>query len=249
MSNHVKEFWEHQAEGYVGNYKDLRRGTNFNFRKRLEEVCTMTAGLRGSLLDCAIGTGEVTFSVLSDGRFSRALLVDVSEPMLETARRAAAGSPPLARAEFVCADAFEQLATLRGAGFDLILCLGLIAHTGRLEELLSLAAACLAPGGSVILQTSLLDHPGFHLLKILSAQRHLEKKGYAMHYYHERDVLRAADLAGLKMVQRVRFGLGIPYGDRICAPVNYWLERAFAGPMSRHGCDAIYRLRKPDSAG
>lgn len=246
MNHQVKEFWETQADGYVGNYKPAWRGTNFNFRKRLEVVCQITRERGGTLLDCAAGTGEVTGAVLANGRFCEAVIADVSQPMLDVARRVIRAEDFLFAPDFVCADIFEFLARQpRVPRFDVVLCLGLIAHTGRLAEILRLCHPILKPGGIVVLQSSLLDHVGTRILRALSARRYRKKKNYAIQYFWEKDVRDAASDAGLAIISSTRFGVGIPYGDRICAPMNYWIERLFSGWAEKHGSDAIFVIGSP----
>jgi len=246
MSGEVQKFWEEQAHCYTGNYADKRCGTNHNFRTRLALATRMTSGYRGTLLDCATGSGEITESVLASGNFTEADVVDISQPMLELSQARMSGKASGVRTQWFCSDVFAFLASQPAEPrYDLVLCLGLIAHTGRLEQLLRLCGERLAPRGAVLLQTSLLDHAGTRFLRWFSAGRHRRKKGYLIHYYSKADIERATSGAGLRILEMRRFAVGIPYGDRLCAALNYRLEKSGESWASRHGMDALYLIGRP----
>jgi 2-polyprenyl-3-methyl-5-hydroxy-6-metoxy-1,4-benzoquinol methylase len=126
--------------------------------------------------------------------------------------------------------------------YDLILCLGLIAHIGRLDELFALWKPRLRPGGRVLLQSTLLDHPGTRFLRAVSARRHLQRKGYSIQYFRDHDITEAAAGQGLRIIQRQRYTLGVPYGDRIAPHLNFLLEKRLERWASRHGADALYLI-------
>src|SRR5207244_6274980 len=107
---------------------------SFNFRKRLTLTCELAGASAGRLLDCGAGTGEITCALLKSGRFSHATIVDISSAMLQSAKELLSSQITNTELEFVHSDVFNFKPS---GGFDLILCLGLIAHVGRLETLLS----------------------------------------------------------------------------------------------------------------
>ena len=243
MSEEVKQFWEQQAESYTGNYADVRRGTNHNFRTRLALVCRLARGCHGRLLDCATGSGEITEAVLCSGGFEEADLVDISEPMLQLSRARLDVPGGSVRLKWIHSSIFDFLVSSDPQPrYGLVLCLGLVAHTGRLDELLRLCGERLVPGGRILLQTSLLDHPGTRFLRWFSAERHRRSKGYAISYYSDEEITNAVDRSGLTLIEKRRFAVGVPYGDRLCAPLNYLLEKHGESWAARHGMDAIYSI-------
>lgn len=243
MSGEVRKFWEKTAVSYTGNYADKRCGTNHNFRTRLALASVMARGCGGRLLDCATGSGEITQAILEGGNFSGADVVDISQPMLDMSRERLRPLEPKAQMRWVCADVFRFLESQPvEPRYGLVLCLGLIAHTGRLEGLLSLCGERLTDDGAILLQTSLLDHAGTRFLRWFSARRHERKKGYGIHYFADADVERSVQRAGLRIRAKRRFVVGMPYGDRICAPLNYLLEKRGERWATRHGMDALYLI-------
>lgn len=245
MSKEVRKFWEKTAVAYTGNYSEKMCGTNHNFRTRLALSSVMVRGCGGRLLDCATGSGEITQAILQGGSFTDADVVDISQPMLDLSRERLRSLEARVQMRWVCADVFDFLESQPiEPRYGLVLCLGLIAHTGRLERLLGLCGERLAHGGAILLQTSLLDHAGTRFLRWFSARRHERKKGYGIHYYADADVERIVQGAGLRILGKRRFVVGIPYGDRICARLNYHIEKMGEGWSSRHGMDGLYLIGK-----
>jgi len=194
----------------------------------------------GRLLDCAAGTGEITCGLLKSGRFNHATVVDVSPAMLQTAKDLLTSQIKNAELEFVQSDVFNFKPC--DSRFDLLLCLGLIAHTGRLDILLPRLKSMLPPGGRIILQTTLTDHLGTRMLRALTSRRELSKRGYRISWFSERDITVACHNAGLQILETRRHSLGIPFGDRLWPWANFQLERRLQKSASRHGADAIYLL-------
>jgi cyclopropane fatty-acyl-phospholipid synthase-like methyltransferase len=128
------------------------------------------------------------------------------------------------------------------SSFDLVLCLGLIAHVGRLDILLPHLKSMLVPAGRIILQTTLIDHVGTRIVRALTAQRELARRGYRISWFSQRDIVNACESAGLRIVEIRRHGLGVPFGDRLWARANFQMERRLQKWASRHGADAIYLL-------
>ena len=246
----VEKFFTNTSENYADLFVARRTGRNFEFRQRLEVANEMTSAIRGSLLDCAAGSGEITASILGTGRFSQATAVDLTPRMLELAKRqietSVRGKPPV-ELELVNLDIFRFAAENANRRFNLILCLGLIAHTGRLPELLAGLTRMLHPDGAILLQATLSDHLGVRILRALTEKRHIRRQGYRISNFWQRDILQAAQNAGLKVVAQRRYALGIPFGDRIWARGNYFMEKAFQGWARSHGAEEIYLLKLGDA--
>lgn len=236
----VAAYFDKLPETHKRQFEESASGANFNFQQRLNLACELAGGLSGRLLDCAAGTGEITCALLNSGRFNRATIIDISPAMLQSARQLLTSKVRDADLEFVQSDVFTFKRS--DSGLDLVLCLGLIAHTGRLEMLLPHLKSMLAPGGRIILQTTLTDHLGTRIVRALTSRRELARRGYRISWFSERDVMDACRNAGLQIIQTRRHSLGIPFGDRIWPRANFQLERCLQKWASRHGADAIYLL-------
>lgn len=240
MSDPVATYFDKLPQTHKRQFLRSDSGASFNFQMRLTLACELAGGSAGRLLDCAAGTGEITCALLKSGRFSHATLVDISPAMLQSAKELLSAQITNTALDFVQSDVFDFKPS--GSGFDLILCLGLIAHIGRLEILLRHLKSMLTPGGRIILQTTLTDHVGMRVVRAVTERRELAQRGYRISWFSQRDIANACDVAGLRVLEIRRHGLGIPFGDRLWPWANFQLEKRLQRWASRLGADAIYLL-------
>jgi 2-polyprenyl-3-methyl-5-hydroxy-6-metoxy-1,4-benzoquinol methylase len=240
MNDPVAAYFDKHAETHKRQFVGNGSGASFYFQTRLKLACELAGASAGRLLDCAAGTGEITSALLTSGRFSHATLVDISPAMLQSAKELLSSQLNNTEIEFVHSDVFNFKPS--HFGFDLILCLGLIAHVGRLDILLPRLKSMLAPGGHIILQTTLTDHVGARIVRELTTRRELAQRGYRVSWFSKRDIANACHAAGLRIVDARRHSLGIPFGDRVWPWANFQLETLLQRWSSRHGADAIYLL-------
>ena len=236
----VAAYFDKLPETHKRQFEERASGANFNFQQRLALACELGGASSGRLLDCAAGTGEITCALLKSGRFNHATVVDVSPAMLQSAEDLLISQIKNAELEFVQSDVFNFNPS--DSRFDLILCVGLIAHTGRLEILLPHLKSILAPGGRIILQTTLTDHLGTRIVRALTARTELARRGYRISWFSQRNISDACDRAGLRILETRRHTLGVPFGDRLWPRANFHLETRLETWASRNGADAIYLL-------
>jgi ubiquinone/menaquinone biosynthesis C-methylase UbiE len=236
----VAAYFDKLPETHKRQFEERASGANFNFQQRLKLACELGGASSGRLLDCAAGTGEITCALLRSGRFNHATVIDVSATMLQSAKELLASQIKNAEIELVQSDVFNFKPS--DSRFDLILCLGLIAHTGRLDILLSHLKSMLRPDGRIILQTTLTDHLGTRIVRALTSQSELARRGYRLSWFSQGNISDACDRAGLRILATRRHSLGVPFGDRLWPWVNFQLETRLKNWASRHGADAIYLL-------
>ena len=236
----VAAYFDELSETHKRQFEGRASGANFNFQQRLHLACELGAASSGRLLDCAAGTGEITCALLKSARFSHATVVDISPAMLQAAKQLLTSEIPNAELKFVQSDVFEFNPS--GSFFDLILCVGLIAHTGRLENLLPHLKSMLVSGGRIILQTTLTDHLGMRFIRAVTSRHGLSQRGYRISWFSQQDIADACNDAGLQIFDVRRHSVGIPFGDRLCPWANFQLEKYLQKWASRYGADAIYLL-------
>ena len=240
MNDPVAAYFDKLSEIHSGQFGKSVSGASFYFRTRLKLTCELASTSTERLLDCSAGTGEITCALLKSGRFSHATIIDISSAMLQSAKELLISKINNTQLEFVQSDVFKfQPSESR---FDLILCLGLIAHTGRLDILLPHLKSMLTPGGRIILQSTLLDHLGMRITRALTSRRELAQRGYRISWFSQRDIADACHNAGLQILEMRRHSLAIPFGDRLWPWANFQVERRLQNWASRHGADAIYLL-------
>src|SRR6266536_1737119 len=139
----VTAYFDKLPETHKRQFEERASGANFNFQQRLTLACELGGASSGRLLDCAAGTGEITCALLKSGKFNHATVVDVSPAMLQRTKDLLTSHIKNAELEFVQSDVFNFKPS--DSRFDLILCLGLIAHTGRLDILLQNFRSMVSP--------------------------------------------------------------------------------------------------------
>src|SRR5216117_3053864 len=240
MNDPVAAYFEKLPQIYKCQFVQKASGANFCFQKRLTLACELAGASVGRLLDCAAGTGEIICALLKSGRFSHATVVDISPAMLQSANELLSAQITNAELEFVRSDVFDFKPS--DSRFDLILCLGLIAHVGRLDILLPHLKSMLTPGGRIILQATLTDHLGTRIVRALTLRSELARRGYRISWFSQRNISDACERAGLRILETRRHSLGLPFGDRLWPWANFQLETRLEKWASRRGADAIYLL-------
>jgi len=242
----VKEFFDQQASYYSEFYDETTKtGAAVLFQMRQHFATALLSGEgRGHLLDLATGSGHITRTIADAYSAERLHLNDISTLMLDTCRHVFADHPLSTGIEWSNEDAFALLDQLGETRYSVILCLGLIAHTGRLEDLLSKAYKALNSGGVLLIQSSLSDNPGAWLTAAL-AKSNLRRRPYKLSSYQLSQLLGAATANGFEIAGMRRFGICLPFGDRLLGRWNYRLEAAFAANISRRGGEVVLKLRRP----
>lgn len=242
MDQPVKSFFQSQVIDYARNFEPLKTGVNFQFNERLRLANSLSKEYSDKFLDCAVGTGEIAQSILSNQHFQSVDLVDISANMLTRTQDLLCSIPDSQNFNFIEDDIFRFLekAIQSQKQYNLILCLGLIAHVGKLDLLLDLLSQCLlADNGRLILQTTLLDHLGTRFLKRFTANRYYHEKGYSISYFYLDDIISSAKNSGLNAVEIIKFGLSIPGADRIFPKANFYLEQWTQSWQREYGSEAL----------
>jgi len=240
MKDPVAAYFDKHAETHKRQFVGSGSGASFYFQTRLKLACELAGASTGRLLDCAAGSGEITCALLESGRFPHATIVDISPAMLQSAKELLTSQITNAELEFIKSDVFTFRPS--DSNFDLILCLGLIAHVGRLDTLLAHLKSMLTPSGRIILQTTLTDHAGTRIVRALTTPRELVLRGYRISWFSQRDIIEACRRSELAILDMRRHSLNVPFGDRFWPWANYQLETRLQEWASRHGADAIYLL-------
>jgi ubiquinone/menaquinone biosynthesis C-methylase UbiE len=211
------------------------RGTGFNIRIRRETVRDLVAGSRfARILDVGCGDGDISIPLLQPD--NHLTLVDVSSRMISIARSIV--PPALAEnVEFLNADL--MVAPLGFQAYDLILCLGVLAHVESPMATLARLANLLRPGGSLILEFT----DAFHPLGLLNVLYHklratIRPSGYSLNRLSRRDVFGMLKKANLRLVSAYRYGMWLPLVHKIFSQdALYRMVRAVYGTSqkSRNG--------------
>ena len=154
------------------------------------------------ILDIGCGDGSLSLPLLTAERYLT--LLDFSETMLSLVR---------SRIPNELADHVELLnqnvlsATLRPHSYDLILCVGVLAHVESPNALLEKIISWLKPGGSLILQNTEADHV------LTSVARFLERiRSVLRPKIYDRNQLRSSELLGVLTRKNFDLQAAFSYG-------------------------------------
>lgn len=211
--------------------------------RRAEIVRAMVGDPTGAaVLDLGCGDGRISLQFAAEVR--RLTLADPSREMLDVARV----SIPATMADRVTLTQASVETITSTEHFDVVLCLGVLAHVASKEDAVARLSALVRPGGVLLVQLTDADR--------LMGWLHWRFEG-ARHRFWLRDdyflnrtgldwLTACADEHGLRLEQTERYGFMLPGMGRL--PLR-WLaqwERLLSSRPSLHGAatDAILRFRK-----
>jgi SAM-dependent methyltransferase len=192
---------------------------DFGLRVRAAVVRDFVGDVSGvDILDVGCGDGSISRQFWT--RHNCLTLFDISPAMLELARGAAMLGAAC-ELEFLQGDFLTHPFTRT---FDLIICLGVLAHVTSAPNAVRVLGSLLKPGGRCIIQFT--DHGRFTsrmlgLYQFWLAQR---RNGYQVNRMSFREVASWARGAGLELVRFQRCGLPLPGMGRLPNELLYMFE-------------------------
>lgn len=212
----------------------------------LRQMLGDCAGLE--VIDLGCGDGTLSMQFLPDAR--SVTLVDRSQEMLDAARRIA--DPAWAdRVRYQQADLSSFRSEER---FDVVLCIGVLAHVPDVPGTLDLIAGLLRPGGRCALQLTDRDRRLVPLHDRYARLRrrfgNVPDRGYETNEMTLGSIRTGAEQRGLSFVAARHYGLLIPGIERLPESLGLAIERAsWRRPwVSRHAVEAIAVFEAPERA-
>lgn len=241
------------SERYLTNWR-------YSIRIRAETISEFVKGCEYSrILDIGCGDGSISIPLVRAQ--SQLTLLDISGAMLANARRQI--PPDLVRnVELVNEDFLTAALT---PGYDLILCIGVLAHVSSPQATVAKIGSLLSPGGCVIAESTDAHHLVTRLIRAYGRVRDFVRPAE----YHARDISTAEIVEmfgkqGLELSAIYRYGplvngcsLPLPGMTHLLNQRSlYRLMRMLYGAYPRNrnaklGNECIYRFcRRPtESAG
>ena len=193
-----------------------------------------------SVLDVGCGDGRIALPFARTG--SRLTLLDAAPRMLERAQA-------LAGAEGLCVEAvLGDLAQYRPPRpFDIVLCLGVLAHVDSIPASLEALVRLTRPGGLVVIQ---FTDAGKLVSRLQNALSKLAirpgRHGYDLNVMKEKEFVASAALVGLERIADRRYSVLLPGMGRL---PERWLARSERMTLeipllSRHGSELIIAFRR-----
>jgi 2-polyprenyl-3-methyl-5-hydroxy-6-metoxy-1,4-benzoquinol methylase len=222
-----------QARSYFSGSEYHRQ--SYMSVRRSEIVRDLLGDIRGArILDLGSGSGTVSIPFLHD--CGQLTLVDYSQAALDIAK---SRIPPEyeGKVDLVVGDIFQFGSRVP---FDIVLCIGVLAHVDSTEQALGTVVRNLAPGGRCVVQLTPADNP---LTWPFLAAGHFHRMKYRP--TRPREVIRTAGTLGLELVRKQRHMLLIPGAMQLMGEAFLPYDRYIArSPLSRFGISDLLLFRK-----
>lgn len=198
------------------NVPSYVNGRQLDIRMRVATVKEWTASVRWQrLLDIGCGSGAISLPLLSPA--SHLTLLDLSESMLATAR---ASVPESMAGNIETRNEDFMAATFDAQSFDLIVCVGVLAHVDSPAEFISKIARVLCPGGTLILAFTDSKHFVGRLARLTGWLKELVAPAkYPVNILSFADVAQILSRNHLKLVSKFRYAENVVPGiEKIVPP-------------------------------
>jgi 2-polyprenyl-3-methyl-5-hydroxy-6-metoxy-1,4-benzoquinol methylase len=187
-----------------------RRRYNINIRAETVQAFVNNATFK-RILDIGCGDGSMSLPLLTSK--NRLVLVDMSSSMLSIAR-AGVPSELLSNVEIINED--FMTAKLESHSYDLVLCIGVLAHVDSPSALVDKITSLLAPGATLIMESTDSAHPANRFVALYhKVLRQIRGKGYAFNLISSSDVVEMLDKRRITLSSIYRYSLlSFPGMDR-----------------------------------
>jgi ubiquinone/menaquinone biosynthesis C-methylase UbiE len=236
---HVQHFFD-EPKNYLA-----RNG--FDIRVRAETTESLLKGRTfTTILDVGCGDGSISLPLLSAQ--STLTLLDLSPNMLSLAKSRVADSlasnVDLINADFVATP-------FASGSYDLVICIGVLAHVSSPLDVIEKIAAVLRPGGTLILQCTDSAHWYRRLLSLYQGTMGLVRRSfYRPGSLAKRDVLEMAAKCGLRPEGAFCYNWPLPGSHRIFSQATlYRMVRSVFGDAAHNrnrwlASEYIYSFRR-----
>ncbi len=237
-NNHVEKFFENASTEYNNNFLEKKSSKSYIFRNRKKIVLDFLSKKRGSFLDIATGSGEITSDIIKNNDFNQIVLIDISEKMLNKMKLKV---KKFKKIKFINND-FSKIKFAKK--FDYIACLGIIAHFNDNKVFFSTLRKISKKGSTILLQSSLLNFPTNRINKIFFSKRYIKKYNYKINYVTEKKLNNLFKKYGFDVIAVKKYSLALPIFDKIFPIINYYIEIIFSIIFPSIGSEAIFLLKK-----
>lgn len=233
----VKEVFENTDQYLKYDY-------NLTIRRETVEVFT-TGCLFESVLDVPCGTGAISIPILD--RAKKLTMVDVSSNMITIASENIPENQ-IQKTNIIHADFFDL--DLPKHSYDLIICLGLLAHVNSPEKLLNKIISLLKPGGMLILQNTDSGHFYSYLIRLyLGLKNLISKQPYQLNKVSGELTEKQLKQNKFELVKVYRYNQSfLGFSNLFSNQTKYKLTRKLFGSASHNknsslGSDFIYLFK------
>ncbi len=220
----------------------------YNLRIRSETILEMVGDRTfENILDIGCGDGSLSRPLLRPQ--THLTLLDITESMLEIAR---SNIPESFQANVTAIHGDVMAVDLRPEDFDLVLCMGVLAHVESPEAVIERISSLLKPGGLLIVTVSSGPHIMGRLRQVyLGLKGLITRPQHRAKFLSTRKVLDQFAQLGLRLQSQFRYNFPAPLIEKMISN-----DRHYAGIRRRHGhvskntmawlgSECIFALQKP----
>jgi len=223
---------------------------DYNLKIRKETLESYTHHLKfNSVLDMPCGNGSISLPLLD--RTKKLTLIDISTNMLSIAQKNI--SEDAKEKVILINDDFFNL-DISNHSYDLVICLGLLAHVNSPEKLLDKLSKIILPNGLLIIQNTDSTHFYSYLIRCyLKLKRLISKQTYALNEVKGSFVENTLQNNGFEILKTYRYNQSfLGFSNLFSNEKKYKLTRQFFGDADhpkkqRWGSDVTYLFRKKNS--
>ena len=236
----VKELFEN-----TGHYLTY----DYNLQIRKETVQTFTAGMHfNQVLDMPCGNGSISMPLLD--RTNHLDFTDISSNMIALTTKAIP-EKHRTKTKVIQGDFFEL--EWKENSYELIICLGLLAHVNSPEQLIHKLAGLIKPGGYLIIQNTDSSHFYSYLIRAyLGLKNIFQKQSYLLNKIPASFVEEHAQKNNLSLFKTYRYNQSfLGFSNLFSNERKYKLTTGFFGNADRPknqslGSDYTYLFKKPE---
>jgi ubiquinone/menaquinone biosynthesis C-methylase UbiE len=176
----------------------------FDIQIRVETVQQFTSMQHfDNVLDIGCGSGAISLPLLPQCR--KLTLLDLSKSMLELAEQRV---PAERRGDVDFINGDFITANLKPQSFDLILCIGVLAHVDSVPAVVARVASLAKPGACIVLEfTDSFHFWGVPVVLYQKAIKLLRPEPYALNRLEKRQIVDLCQANGLRASALYRYGL------------------------------------------
>lgn len=177
------------------------------------------------ILDLGCGDGSISLQFLSNS--SHITFVDFSNPMLAIAKKKVPREYSK-NVSFIQADFSSLMPTPR---FDLVLCVGVLAHVQSVENCIEIISRFLLPGGYCIIQITNSDHILAKFLSLYSSYRN--RSGYKVNNLSVSSLLSLFQSYGVHNLHLARYAPLLPGMGLLPTSLIFYYQKSSVKPAFR----------------
>ncbi|MBI3518177.1 MAG: class I SAM-dependent methyltransferase [Bacteroidetes bacterium] len=220
---------------------------DYNLQIRKETIESFTKDLQfSSVLDMPCGTGTISLPLLD--RTDKLTFIDISSNMLSMAEK---NTPTASKQKVIYInDDFFNI-DIPDNSYDLVICLGLLAHVNSPEQLLHKLSRIITPGGLLIIQNTDAAHFYSYLIHgYLKLKSLISKQLYKLNQVKGSFVEHQLETQGLKKIKTYRYNQSfLGFSNLFSNEKKYSMTRNFFGyaDNNKHagwGSDVTYLFKK-----